>query len=411
MSRAVDPRDPQRPLRWLLAAVVAFDLLCFVAFLPAAADRAAVAGSTAPAWASAVAGPLRAAPVAVGLAGIAAFAARRAPLLGGALALVALGVLSHAHALLDGSPWRHLYYSGLCLLGWLAGLVVSRARGRVDGEAYAIAGATATLGAAYFSAGLSKLVFGGPGWLAGETLRHAVVAQDGLVGGGLLHALRLAVVEQPAVAALLATATVAFELAGVALLGGPRARRLAAAGLVAMHLAIFVLTGIAYVESIVLLVAFAALPRDTERAPAAAPPSPRTTAIVGLALGLAAAAAVARQGLEAGEVSASAPTRTLGPFRVGDALAGLRVVELAAVDDGATVVLGRDAERLGFDLTCRDTPAVGPFDRPPLHVFYRATAVPFARLAPAGAAVRDLALEAGAPDVCAALRGWIAAAR
>lgn len=408
-------RDPRRALRWILSAVVAFDLLGFAAFLPAAADRAAIAGAEVPAWAAAIAGPLRFAAIVVGLAGISAFAVRRAPLVGGALALVALGVLSHAHAQLDGSPWRHLYYSGLCLLGWLAGLGLARARRLADGEAHAIAGATALLGAAYFNAGLSKLVFGGPAWLAGETLRHAVVAQDGLVGDGLLHALRVAVAAHPAIAAGLASATVVFELGGVALLAGPRARLVVAAGLVAMHLTIFALTGIAYAESIVLLLTFAGLPRAAadESQEAREVPGARATAIAGVVLGLAAAVAIARQGLAADveEAVTAAPTRSLGPFRRGDAIAGFRVVELAAAGDAATVFLERDGARLGFDLTCRDTPDVGPLDRPPLHVFYRATAVPFARLAPAGAAVRDLALEAGAPDVCAALRGWIAGAR
>ena len=43
------------------------------------------------------------------------------------------GLLSAAHAQLFGSPWRHLFYSGLCLTGWLLGLAVGRRRRRVRG--------------------------------------------------------------------------------------------------------------------------------------------------------------------------------------------------------------------------------------------------------------------------------------
>lgn len=401
-------------LRRALAAVVAFDLLCFVAFVPAAAERAAAAGIEAPAWAGLSTSPVAlVAAVAIGLFAAARFA-RRGSIAGGAVALVILGLLSHAHAALDGSPWRHLYYSGLCLLGWLVGAAYARARARGDEPRHAIAGATALLGAAYFSAGLSKLVFSGPDWLAGETLRHAVVAQDGLVGAGTLHALRVAVVERPGVAAALATATVAVELAGAALLAGPRVRAAAAAGLVAMHAAIFVLTGIAYVESVALLVLFG-WPRRAEPTAPSEAPGPRATAIVGAALGLAATAAIVHQGLAAAEAPGpaaivQAPTRVLGPFRVGEARGGLEVVELAASGDAMTVFVAGAAGRVGFDLTCRETADVGPFDRPPLHVFYRPTPLSQAEIAGAGAAVRDAALAAGAPDVCAALQRWIGSA-
>lgn len=409
--------DPWRASRWILAAVVVFDLLSFFVFIPAAERRALAASVEIPTWVSLVATlPGRAALVAVGLAGVVAFATRRASIAGGALALLALGLLSHAHTALNGAPWRHLFYSGLCLLGWLAGLVFARRRGHADDQRHAVAGMTALLGAAYFNAGLSKLVFGGVDWLAGETLRHAVVAQDGLVGAGPLHALRMLVVDRPSIAAALATATVAFELGGLLFLVGPRVRAAFAAGLVLMHLSILVLTGIAYVESMVLLLLFVLplVPSTDDSALTA--PAPRGTLIAAFGLGLVAAAAIARQGLDLADAArpdalVPAPTRALGPFTVGDDLAGFRIVELAAGGDAATIFLARDTNRIGLDLTCRDTPDVGPFDRPPLHVFYRPTELPLARLAPVGEAVRDLALTAAGPDVCAALTHWIATSR
>lgn len=416
-DRARVGADPWRTRRWALSAVVAFDLVAFLAFIPRAFERAAAANFELPWWVRIVAAlPGRTAVVVAGLVATLAFARRRTPIISGALALLALALLSHTHAALNGAPWRHLYYSGIGLLGWLAGLAFARARDLPDAQRYAGVVATALLGAAYFSAGLSKLLFGGIEWLAGETLRHAVVAQDGLIGAGLLHDLRLAVVNTPAIAAALATATVGFELGGLIFLVGPRTRALVGAGLVLMHLSIFVLTGIAYVESIAVLLIFAWPHPPPPDPPAIGSPSPRATVLAALVLGLFAVAAIARQGLDAAVTASpdhvvAAPTRSLGPFALDDEIAGFRVVELAAGDDAATVFLARGADRLGFDLTCRPDGHAGPFDRPPLHVYYRETTLPFADLAPAGEAVRDLALAAGDPDVCAALTRWIGTTR
>ncbi|HEY8379797.1 MAG TPA: hypothetical protein VIK91_25075, partial [Nannocystis sp.] len=308
--------DPWRTRRWALSAVVAFDLVAFFAFIPRAFERAAAATFELAWWVRIVAAlPGRTAVVVAGLVATLAFARRRAPILGGALALVALGLLSHAHAALNGAPWRHLYYSGIGLLGWLVGLGFARARGLPDEQRHAFVVTVALLGAAYFNAGLSKLLLSGLEWLAGDTLRHTVVAQDGLLGAGRLHDLRLALVDTPALAAALATATVALELGGLLFLVGPRARALVAAGLVLMHLSIFVLTGIAYVESIAVLIIFAwphpelmrpPVPDEPPRrrlaqAPALAPPGPRATLLGALVLGLFAALAIARQGLDAAD--------------------------------------------------------------------------------------------------------------
>src|SRR2546429_612054 len=84
-------------------------------------------------------------------AGALAFARGAGRLVAGLVPFIALMLLSSVHARLFGSPWRHLYYSGLCLFGWLMGLMVSRVGGRPSDESYARIGSLALLGAAYLN--------------------------------------------------------------------------------------------------------------------------------------------------------------------------------------------------------------------------------------------------------------------
>src|SRR5262249_34135654 len=132
------------------------DLLSLVHFI-----QLARAGASPGAFA----GLLSQTPITVAIAGFgtaAAISFARGPgrIASGGTTLVALGLLSSVHAQLFGSPWRHLYYSGLCLAGWIAGQVVARRRGRPADESFARTGALALLGAAYLNAGVSKVVFG-----------------------------------------------------------------------------------------------------------------------------------------------------------------------------------------------------------------------------------------------------------
>jgi hypothetical protein len=154
--------------RVALAVVVVLDLLSFAAFLPAARAAAAGRGVGFDGYAAFVSQPfVSVALVAVGIVAAVAFALRAGRLWAGAVALGVLALLSSAHAQLFGSPWRHLFYSGLCLAGWLSGLSGSRLRGTPIDESYACTGAIALLGAAYCNAGIGKLVYGSRDWSRG----------------------------------------------------------------------------------------------------------------------------------------------------------------------------------------------------------------------------------------------------
>jgi uncharacterized membrane protein YphA (DoxX/SURF4 family) len=177
-----------------------------------------------------------------------------------------LTVLSTAHTQLSGSPFRHLFFSGLCLAGWLVGLGVQRQRGAPEDESLARVGSIALLGAAYLSSGLSKLVYGGNEWLSGLPLQAAILGQQGLVPDGWASVGRSWVVATPAATSFLSFTTVGLELAGPLMLVGPRLRRSVALGLSAMHLNIYVLTAhILYWESIVLLIVFGPPRRASSR--------------------------------------------------------------------------------------------------------------------------------------------------
>lgn len=189
------------------------------------------------------------------------FGRRAGRVVDGVVALVALTLLSTAHAELFGSPWRHLFYSGLCLSGWLVGLLYSRRRGVPTDEWFARTGAIALLSAAYLNAGISKLVYGGGEWVSALPIQSVVVGQDGLVADGIASMYRTWVVTTPVAAIAFSVATVAFELAAPLMLLGARARLIVAAGLFAMHTNIYVLTDILYWESMVVLALFG-LSRD-----------------------------------------------------------------------------------------------------------------------------------------------------
>lgn len=353
---------------------------------------------------------------ALGLALVARFAGRGGRLAEAGGVLACLAMLSHTHAALEGGPWRHLFFSGTCLFGWTLGAIVARRRGAPEDESLARVGAIATLGAAYASAGISKLVYGGgAAWLEGQTLRYTVIAQEGLVGDGPLRSLRELVVGVPLIATVLAVATVGFELAGPAMLVGPRTRALVASGLVSMHFVIFLLTGIPYVEAVFLLVLFALPMRPGTEPPPEWGPSPRAAAIAGVTLTLVTMVALARTGSPAPapprpppppEIPRPAPSR-VGPLTVGLAVGGSTIAGLE-VDDATLVVrvAGPEGEAT-FDVTCAETPHAGPWDRPPLHVFYRRTERSIETLEPVVNALADAMGE----EPCASLPAWLREAR
>lgn len=410
--------------RAVLAAVAAADLASLCAFI----GHEAVAPGASAFTLFVVATPVRVSIALVGM--LAAFWFARAAGRAGAAAcaLTALAVLSGAHARLYGSPWRHLFFSGVCLLGWLLGLLYARARGRAGDEAYARTGAVALLGAAYFNAGLSKLVYGGFAWASGTTIETVVVGHDGLVGDGLASLLRCRVVEMPAIVAALSVATIVFELAGPLMLAGRRARRTIALGLIAMHTGILVLADILYWESFVLLLLFGVGGRlPHEQAPSDVAEADRTGtrrfAVAAALLASCGLFAIARQAaLERGPSVAAhteAPLseqqpeiQRIGPFAVGATFAGRRVERVAVEsEDSFTVELGEQEQRISFLFTCRSSPYTSPFDIGTAHIFYSTRLDP-ATIEATGKALREVAAgdTTDPAAVCARWRRWVSSA-
>ncbi len=415
-------------LRIVLAVVVASDLVGLGALLGTLRSDAfaeAVKLDAVDVFLSTL--PARVTIGAVGLGATLLFARRPGQVGAGALALVALGVLSTVEAHLFGSPRRDFFFSGLCLLGWLAGLVVARVRGcRGEEESWAHTGALALLGAAYANAGISKLVYGGIGWASGAEVQATVVGQTGLVGGGLLGALRTFVASTPALLTCFAVATLTFELAGPLLLAGRRVRRLVATGLLGMHTGILLMTGIFYLESMVLLVAFGWLDGKVEEVEALAegagtPRSRGRFLAVAAVLAVCAAAAVSHQARraergrrhETAPRTAPPPIQRIGPLFVGERLGDSWTI--AALDctagEGLAVTVAGPHGRVGFDLTCADTPSRSPLDIGRAHVFYR-RGPPLPTITSAGQALRARLEQAtSGQDVCAQWAAWTSSAR
>ncbi len=417
-------------LRIVIAAVAAIDLLSLAYFVREARAGAAPGG---------VAGLLSQPAIAVAIAAVGAAAAiffarqpgRIAPAV---TALVALALLSSVHAQLFGSPWRHLYYSGLCLAGWIPGQVVARRRGAPADESYARAGALALLGAAYLNAGISKVVFGAADWATNVPIQATIIGQNGLAPGGIVVAYRLLVVQTPALASAFSVLTVAFELAGPLMLVGRRTRWLVAGGLLAMHVNILLLTGeILYWQAMLFLVVFAVVPDDEEVATATATEASvtGTSFVLGvLALVVASALGIRHQAMrfhqrvqptaEVARVAAppatpppeppSPPTvQQIGPFVVGTMLVHDWSIDRLTIDErGFVVTLRGRAGNARFAVTCAASEHDSPFDLGAAHILYF-NDVPFASLEEAGKALRETVRRAaGEVDVCDAIATWCA---
>lgn len=414
-------------LRIGLASVVALDVLGYFFFVDDARTRAQAVGASwgwLTEWTSSM--PGRGLLLLVGLASVVCFARRPGRLGAGALSLGVLVLLSSAHTQLFGSPWRHLFFSGLCLLGWIAGLVLARVDGRGSDESYAATGARALLGSAYLSAALSKLLYGGTGWADGTTIQASVINQTGLVADTWLDAYRSWVAFSPTVAAALAVGTMVVEAAGPALLGPKRIRALTAFGLWAMHFNIFLLTGILYWESMVLLVLLG-LPvggpvgEPGERAPrSAALLGNRVFAPLVAILCTTWVISVGYQGVrhherqepsesqEAG--SPSSPPRTgverIGPFGPGRDLAGWSVSSLHVEQDALRLELTGAPGRAAFTLTCEPSARAGSFDLGDAHIVYEGE-VSLAEIHSVGEALRqEIERAAENRDVCEVWRAW-----
>lgn len=438
-------------LRVVLAVVVTLDLLSLYSFLGEARADALAAGASLGGFDELLSrAAVRGAVILIGIAAAVGFARRAGRLWHGLVALTALMFLSTVHTHLFGSPWRHLFFGGLCLAGWLAGLAVSRHRGAPADEGYACTGSVALLGAAYLNSGISKLVFGGSTWVSGLPVQSAIVAQNGLIPDGIAAAYRSWVATTPAVARLYSVATVAFELSGPLMLVGRRMRIFVALGLLSMHASIFFLTGhILYWESMVLLLCFGLSPAvPAERSPHSAAVShrPRTGrfAVAVAVLAVAALFAIAHQarrfalrheeshkiveppgiaaeqgapprGIEPGEAPTPMPTvsvlQRVGPFAIGQVLAeGWTIDAFDLDDDGFAITVAGEAGRVRFDITCASRGG-SPFDVGAAHILY-SRHVGFEELEAAGKALQEQFRKATeGREVCERIQSWRAAAR
>jgi hypothetical protein len=424
----VSPARRLAVLRVTLALVAVADLLSYYGFIAEARADALINGIAPSGLVDLVSRPpVAALLVLMGVAALLHFARRPGRLWFAVIGLATLAILGTVHGRLYGSPWRHLFFSGVGLTGWILGLAASRRRGASEDESYAAVGTLALLGAAYFNSAISKFVYGGPGWMTGHPIQVIVVGQDGLVSDGLLSGYRTWVASTPAVAAAFSLATLLFEGAGPLMLIGPKLRRLIAAGLIAMHANIYLVTDIVYWESVVLLAAFGLFgAAPGARAPAVSyrPVIPSGGRFVAAAVVLALCAglairhqaqryASARSVVAAPPPAAAAqipPTvlpRRIGPFTVGQTLAETWAVESVRLSDtGLVVGVAGPQGRAGFELTCADTEHRSPFDFDGAHLFY-SSQLELGTLTAAARAVRariDAASEGRA--VCEQLAQW-----
>jgi hypothetical protein len=428
-------------LRGVLAGIAVIDLLSFYVFIGQARERALESGTPIGSFLAGFSQPpVRALVIVIGIAGAVAFARSAGRLVAGLFPLVALMLLSTVHAHLFGSPWRHMYYSGLCLSGWLIGLVASRVGGNPSDESYARIGSLALVGAAYLNAGISKLAFGGLEWASGVPIQAVIVAQDGLVRDGLLSTYRSWAVMSPAVAASFSLATMIFELAGpLMLLGGPL-RPIVALGLLGMHLNIYVLTDILYWQSMVFLIVLGILPYQEapEPRPAPLPILASRRGFIGSVIALSAVGLLAighqhhrynawatgrapnpppERVAEPAPVdlvepppvhpAEPPPPQRIGPFSLGEQVTDEWSIEaLTRTDGGFTVTLHGPAGRARFEVTCTGE-GRSPFDVGSAHILYfRDVPLPVAERI--GNALRDRVRTATAPhDPCEVVNAWL----
>ena len=435
-------------LRVALAAVVVLDLFSFYVFIGDARERAFARGGPIVWFVAAFSSaPVRALIVAIGVGGAVAFARAAGRLKAGLLAFIALTLLSTVHAILFGSPWRHLYYSGVCLFGWLVGLAVSLGAGRRTDESYARMGSVALLGAAYLNAGISKIAFSGVEWTWGVPIQAVVVAQDGLVRDSGVSAYRSWVVMSPLIAGLFSFATMIFELAGPLMILGGWWSAAVALGLLSMHFNIYILTDILYWESMVLLFVFGLLPyaQDAQAHTTTLPVLASRAGFIGSVVTLSVVALVAivhqhnryyasmatpavpdRPRVAAAEAEPVRPSelapsplapqtpslRRIGPFAVGDQVTDAWTIEALTPADGRFTVALRGPTGLArFEVNCTDRDHRSPFDVGPARIFYPGE-LALEVVRPVGDALRDrVRRAAGQDDPCRAVNQWLQAMR
>lgn len=247
------------PLRRLLAAVVAFDVVVVAIFVSTRAPSP-LAHPLAPRWLLALGG--RPAPViviaALAIAAAARFGSRPGSRFAGLALLALAGVLNEALGALYEGPMRAFFSSGAALAGWVAGLFYAARLGARDprrSEAIAEIGACAGLAATYVGAVSSKLVTTGLSWADAGNLQGMIVSQQRfdrpLV---LIHYSDLVVGSRP-LAATLAALTLVAQASMLFYPWSPRGRALAGIAVLGFHLNVALLTPIVFLSPMVLLAA------------------------------------------------------------------------------------------------------------------------------------------------------------
>jgi hypothetical protein len=212
--------------------------------------------------------------------GLVAVARDRKPVFGGAWALAWASLLSAWQTGLMGSPSRNAFFPGAVLLGWTLGQLWAKKDDRSLRERLGEAGALGALAAAYVGSCASKLLTTGLAWADGMPVRALVLRQEPLAQWSWLLAYRDAVIADPMLGRLAATATLVIEGGAFLLLFGPRLRLGWAALLFGLHVNIILLCTMPYLEPMLLLLLFAVPWRRARGSePELAPRIPRAAAV------------------------------------------------------------------------------------------------------------------------------------
>jgi hypothetical protein len=249
--------------RWGLAAVFVADEIIMARWTASEAKVQALTGAD-----GTLVGALATTPwalwalAAVGSAAAVLFALRKLPVLFGLLALVPGNLLIQAHGYVYYDYERYFFPSGALMLGWVLGLLWGRALGLRSSTAGAqldrlgAQGATAMLGAAYVSAGLSKLLIGGLGWSHTHVIQLTLMLYHPVDVDWAVDPMWELVVATPWMAEAMAAGTVVLELAAFLMPFGRRGRLVGGLGLLAFHAGLFLLTRIVFIQSVCLIALF-----------------------------------------------------------------------------------------------------------------------------------------------------------
>lgn len=197
---------------------------------------------------------------AIGLASLVSHARRPASMVGGLVAVLCGGLLFAIHEYVRGQNDESHILSGAMMVGWVGGVLFARLVGvrgaPVDIDRYGAIGAGAMIGAAYFNAGLSKLLVSGVGWADPRQIQTFLGAFVGTGEPELFTSLRFWALGSTFWCATFAWATLICELGGVLFPFGYRLRLLAGTGILVFHAGDLVFSNIIFAQPVVLIILF-----------------------------------------------------------------------------------------------------------------------------------------------------------